>query len=998
MEDSFKQAYSGLNSEQKEAVDSIEGPVMVIAGPGTGKTSILTLRIANILQKTDTPANGILALTFTESGVNAMRKKLVSYIGSEAYRIHIYTFHGFAQEVISKFPEYFPKVIGGVVASDSEKFALIEKEILEGDYNIIRPYGKPTLYVNKALRAISDLKRDGVSPEEFEKLLKLEEKNVLNSSDLKHEKGRFKGNIKSEYAEILRNNAKNCELKTLYENYEKTLHEKNLYDYDDMLLELVNALKTNEDLLRTLQEEYLYILADEHQDANNSQNSILELLAGFHDNPNLFIVGDEKQAIYRFQGASLENFLYFQKKFPEAKIVFLDKNYRSTQSILDASHALMSENAPNPKMRPRLISANDTETKEHSMNLMVYENSEDEREGVAEMISTEIQNGIPAEEMVVLVRTNAEVSEMGRALAGFGVDYTLFTDNNVLNDPDIAKLVLLLRAIVYPEDNELLGAILFIDFLGLHPVDAVRINRLAREMRLTPLEMISREDLAHGVSDPDAIKRLSERFNKWMLRATNESALDSFLEVVAETKFQEYLLRKRESLEKVEKLSKLYDEIKVFLTARKSATLKDFVVSIDTLLKHGGSISFSQRVVGTRGVAVMTAHKSKGLEWRQVYIVNVADKVWGKRRGVGGFRLPEPLGGGEDSERDEDEKRLFYVALTRARERVFLSYARVDNRGKDRLVSQFVEELPKDLITQTAGKTYSPSERLTRAQKEQSLITRTVFDKKYLNQVFFDQGLNATALNNYLECPWKYFFKNLVRLPEAQEPYLHFGTAVHSALKALSDAKKDGNEFNEEDFLEVFEKDLRRRPLSQSDLEKAIERGREKLPIYFKQRAGGWHTNALSEYDIADAFVKLGSGENLTLRGRLDKIEILSSGEVNVVDYKTGKPKTRNEILGNTKNSTGNIKRQLDFYRLLLERHASGKFEMISGDIDFVEADDKGRVHSEHFEIKHEDAESVLLEIERVAGEITNFEFWDKSCEEVECEYCALRKIVLENY
>ncbi|OHB04794.1 MAG: hypothetical protein A2920_00015 [Candidatus Zambryskibacteria bacterium RIFCSPLOWO2_01_FULL_43_17] len=996
MEDSFKKAYSGLNPEQKSAVDTIEGPVMVIAGPGTGKTSILTLRIANILARTDTPANGILALTFTESGVNAMRKKLVSYIGAQAYRIHIYTFHGFAQEIISKFPEYFPKVIGGSVASDSEKFALIEKEILEGEYDIVRPYGKPTLYVNKALRAISDLKRDGVSPSDFEVLLKSEEEKVLNAEDLKHEKGRFKGNVKSIYAETLRNNAKNKELARLYANYEKALREKNLYDYDDMLLELVRALKGNEDLLRTLQEEYLYILADEHQDANNSQNAVLELLSGFHDNPNLFIVGDEKQAIYRFQGASLENFLYFQKKFPEAVVIFLDKNYRSTQKILDASHALMSQNAPDPEMRPRLQSANKDEIREKAMSLVLYESEDDEREGVAEQIKTEIESGVPPEEIVVLVRTNAEVNHMSRALAGFNVPYTQFSDNNVLSDSDIAKLILLLRAVVYPENDEFLGAALFIDFLGLHPVDAVKINRFAKEKRLSPLEVISNGQLPE-VSNPEALRVLSERFNKWMLHANNESALDSFLAIVAETKFQEYLLNKRESLEKVEKLAKLYDEIKVFLTSRKDATLKDFVVSLDTLLKHGGSISFSGRAFGTKGVSIMTAHKSKGLEWRQVYVVNVADRIWGKRRGVGGFHLPEPLGSGEDSERDEDERRLFYVALTRAKENVYLSYAKVDANGKDRLASQFVEELPKDLIEVTEGKTYSPSERLSRAQNEQELITRTVFDKKYLRDVFLDQGLNTTAFNNYIECPWKYFFKNLVRLPDAPEPYLHFGNAVHSALKALSDAKREGKRFEVHDFLAVFERDLARRPLSVSDLEKALEKGRKKLPIYFNARVDGWHENTLCEYDIADASIKLHSGEILTLRGRLDKLEILSGNEVNVVDYKTGRPKTRNEILGKTKSSDGNIKRQLDFYRLLLELHADGKYEMISGDVDFIEADEKGKLRKEHFEITHADAENLSQEILRVAKEIVNFEFWNKGCGEKDCEYCSLKTIVLES-
>jgi superfamily I DNA/RNA helicase len=187
----------------------------------------------------------------------------------------------------------------------------------------------------------------------------------------------------------------------------------------------------------------------------------------------------------------------------------------------------------------------------------------------------------------------------------------------------------------------------------------VKLNRTASEKRISPLDLLSRKNLLPALTDFSAVENLVSRFTGWMVRANNESALDSFIAIVSDTKFQEYLLGKQESIEKVEKLAKLYDEVKSFLTTHKDATLKDFMNSIDTLLRHSGVISFSRRTLGARGVAVMTAHKSKGLEWQRVYIVNAGDKVWGNRRGVGGFKLPAPLGGGEESEENEDERRLF---------------------------------------------------------------------------------------------------------------------------------------------------------------------------------------------------------------------------------------------------------------------------------------------------------------------------------------------------
>src|ERR1035437_2438522 len=991
--EAFKKAYKNLNKEQKKAVDTIEGPVMVIAGPGTGKTSILTLRIANILEKTDTPANGILALTFTDSGVHSMRTKLKSYVGPSAYRVHIYTFHSFAQEIISRYPEYFPRIIGGVVAGDSERYRILEEAITKGEYETIRPFGKPTLYVRPALKAIEDLKRDGVTAEMFEEILNKEEKDIRSSEDLKHTKGRFKGSIKREYAEALRNNIKNKELTILYGEYEEALQKNGLYDYADMLLELVGALEGHPDLLRTLQEEYLYVLADEHQDANNLQNRILELLTDYRDTQNLFIVGDEKQAIYRFQGASLENFLYFQKKYPGATVVFLDSNYRSTQTILDASHELMVSTATDPKLRPRLKSARTRTTfsgknlsgqgngsVEPLINIVAYATGSDEEAGIANDIKKAIDAGVPATEIAVLTRTNAEIVSIGRALEGFSIPISLFTDDNVLTDREIAKLILLFRAVVAPENDELVGSVLFVDFLGINPVDAVKINRFASEHRISPLELLSGKKLPDGLADPKAISDFTNHFTQWIIKARNESALDLFLTIIGETRFQEYLLKKRESLEKIDKLAKLYDEISVFLTAHKEATLKDFMDSLEMLTRHGGSISFSRRALGAHGVSVMTAHKSKGLEWKKVYITNVSDTVWGNRRSVGKFKLPEPFGAPEESERNEDERRLFYVAMT---------------RGKDRLISQFAEELPLEFVEKKDGKPSANSERISRATTIQESDARTVFDREYLKEIFLDQGLNATAINNYLDCPWRYFFKNLARLPDLPEPYLHFGTATHAALKAMGDSKREGKKFTERDFLKIFENDLHRHPLSRSDLALCIKKGKKSLPVYFEARNKSWHKNSLTEYAIESAHITLPNGTDILLRGRLDKLEPMEGNQVNVVDYKTGSYKTRNKILGLTQSSDGNIKRQLDFYQLLLFLHDNGKYDVVTGTIEFVEADDKGKLHSEVFEMSDEDGKRIKEEAIRIAEEILSFSFWNQYCDDPKCEYCALRKAMI---
>ena len=311
--DEFASRYARLNPAQKQAVDTIEGPVMVVAGPGTGKTQILTLRIANILRQTDTPPDTILALTFTNAGVTAIRARLVTLLGSRGYRIPVHTFHSFANELIRKYPEKFPRIVGATAALPIDQIQIMEQAIEAGELELLRPYGDPFHHLFPALQEIERLKREDISPAKLEEIIVAETKRFELIEDLRHEKGQYAGAIKGKYQALATQIDKARELTKLYRAYEQGLAERRLYDFGDMVLEVLRVLERDRDFRLTIQEEYQYVLADEHQDANQSQNRLLELLASFHDNPNLFIVGDEKQAIFQFQGASLDNFDYFKK-------------------------------------------------------------------------------------------------------------------------------------------------------------------------------------------------------------------------------------------------------------------------------------------------------------------------------------------------------------------------------------------------------------------------------------------------------------------------------------------------------------------------------------------------------------------------------------------------------------------------------------------------------------------------------------------------------------
>ncbi len=340
----FESQYKRLNTRQREAVDTIEGPVMVIAGPGTGKSTILTLRIANILKRTDTPASGILALTFTDAGAKTMKMKLRDIIGSRADEVGIYTYHGFALAVISEFQEHFPHLARAQQITDIETEALFRDILKDKKYAKLRPLGDPDLYISKIIGTISDSKKEAWTPQIIRSFAKEEIKRVENDEDSLSTRGATKGELKADALKRIERCERTILFADVYDEYEVRKQKEKKMDYDDLIFELLKALKHDELLLRLIQEKYLYLLVDEHQDTNDSQNSLIRMIADFFENPNLFVVGDEKQAIYRFQGASVENFLKFQTIWKDMKTISLTDNYRSHQSILDASFGMIEKN------------------------------------------------------------------------------------------------------------------------------------------------------------------------------------------------------------------------------------------------------------------------------------------------------------------------------------------------------------------------------------------------------------------------------------------------------------------------------------------------------------------------------------------------------------------------------------------------------------------------------------------------------------------------------
>jgi len=978
----FEERYKNLNKEQKLAVDTIEGPVIVIAGPGTGKTEILTLRIANILKKTDTAPENILALTFTDSASTNMRKRLGKLVGASAYRVSIETFHSFCNNIIKNYPEYFPTIIGSGNITEVESIAILEGLIEKLTLDILRPWGDPFYYVKDINRKIEELKREGVSPEKFLKIITKEKSDFKKRDDLYHEKGTYKGKMKNEFKDVERKIEKNKELQTVYEAYQKNLRERRLYDWSDMIMEVLKALETNKDIKLYLQENHQYILVDEHQDTNNAQNRILELLCDFHKNPNIFIVGDEKQAIFRFQGASVENFNYFKKLYPKAKLIELSQNYRSVQNILDAAHSLISSTTP--------LQSNKTAAKEVGIKLSEFTNKSYELHFVAKKIKDLIASGSAPEEIAVIYRSNKEAFAMADALSKEEVGYTIESDEDLLSEKFVRKFIAISDAIAnYGKDEYLIPA-LHLDEFEIDPLDAYRlINRSGKEKK-------SLYDLI-ATSDKLTIRNFGKKI-KELVKLSKTEHLSQFLEkILRESGIFNSMIASKDSVAFLG-IERLFEEGKRISENRPGATFADFMEYLNILRAHTLFIKRPKHSVLNTSVRLMTAHRSKGLEFEYVFIINATENSFGPKRTRDSLPLlPSVYAKSASSDLStkteneiSDERRLFYVALTRAKKQVFITHTLFDENGKEILPSPFILEIRNDKKEAVSVDKFE--EGLKKNPKslfvEGKQTGGTEIDRNFVKELFESHPLSVTALNNYLDCPWKYFYRNLLRIPSAPARHQIYGTAMHSAVEDLWQTLK------ERDVKIDFLTDSYKRHLgllgvlTDSEFKEALDKGNKALTGWFKWSKPKLTNPVMAEFRVQG--VVLSDGINLS--GILDKVEMLSDKNVIVTDYKTGKQKSRNFIEGKTKDSTGDMKRQLQFYKLILGLHSN--IDMKSGIIEFLEQNDSGNYSREAFAITDSEVDELKKTIKKVAEEITSLTFWDKTCDDKNCEYCAYRKLL----
>ena len=1029
----FKSAMATLNDEQRSAVEQIEGPVLVIAGPGTGKTQILAARIGNILLKTDTDAHNILCLTYTDAGTIAMRKRLYEFIGPDAYRVRINTFHAFCNDVIQENLDYFGKLNLEPI-SELENAELLRDLIdsLPKNSKLKKYTGKIYSDVARMKNLYSVMKKENWSSEFLISRIDAYIKDLPNRDEYKYKVNNSKKNLKkgdvkqvdidkeTERVELLRAAVNE------FARYKEKMASMGRYDYDDMIVWVLNAFKNDENILRPYQEKYEYILVDEYQDTSGSQNEILKLLLSYWDNPNIFVVGDDDQSIYRFQGANIENILEYANEYVDSlyKIV-LANNYRSTQSILNISKVLIENNKErltnHLNLNKNLVSMNAVFKNMNSKPIVrEYDSVSQETIDVSKDIISKIEQGVQPKDIAVIYRNHTQSADMVDYFMKNNIPINIKRSENILKLNFVKKISNILRYISLERDtpysgDQLLFEIMHYDFFNIDSMDIAKISIEVSKDNYSYQNSSKNEKVKNSIrkklyDDARLIKtdlftestlnpkhQFSNDIEFWIKESYNLTLQELFEKIIIRAGILKYIMHSEQRSFYMEVLNTLFNFLKEENTKNPEMNISNFVEMLDLMISNEISLNVNKSTYNENGVNFLTAHGSKGLEFDYVYIIACTKKIWDDKKSGGSkqFKFPDNLSTTiAKSSELEESRRLFYVALTRAKHSLNISYAKRDVNGKDIEASQFIAEISisddleikKVELESTEIENFLSSPFIASQTPSISLL-----DKDYLDSLLQGYTLSVTHLSNYLDCPLKFYFQNLIRVPSGKSPSATFGQAVHWALNKLFRALKDNNnEFKGSDYLvDQFKWYMNRNrdSFTKTDFKLKLEYGDKILPEYYNTHVQTWNKVALTELPVKNIELN-----GVPIKGNLDKVEF-NGNQVIVVDYKTGKYDNAIKKLDKPSDKNpigGDYWRQAVFYKILIDNDRSNNWEVVNSVFEFIEPV-KNEYKKEKVVFEPNDVKILTEQIQDTYQKILNHEF-DKGCGKKDCQWCNFVK------
>ena len=1022
-EEKFRQEYEKLNIQQRRAVDTIEGPVMVNAGPGTGKTQVLALRIASILRQTDTSPNNILCLTYTDNGAIEMRNRLLKIIGSAAYNVCIHTFHSFCNEVIQDNLTFFGKLnlapIGDLEEIDLfyklidsiekdnplKRFrgeVYYEKDRLKGLYSLMKKEAWQPAYLNERIDAyINELPaKEGFFYKRKYKTFNAGDPKPAAIADEK------------ERMEMLRAAV------NLYPRYNKMMEDLGRYNFDDMILWVLDAFEKNKNMLLDYQERFLYFLVDEFQDTSRSQNLLLQQLTAYWEVPNLFVVGDADQSIFSFQDANVENILEVEQKYAGSLTkIDLVSNYRSVQNVLDTAHRLIVNNALRtvlPENDKPLIASNQNLLDVSIQPLIAeYANPAQEAIEVAMQIEALTDRGISGKEIAVIYRNHAQVATIVAMLEEKKIAVNTRRKVDLLQLPFIQNILHILnwiaseKYIPYSADD-ILFQLLHSDFFTISPLEIAKLsmtvyakNKVSREeifslRRLMAESTIPRADLFNQPNG-QSVKEVSNML-EGLLKASGNSTLQQLLEqVVQKAGVLSFIMQSHEKPWLMQVLNAFFNHLKEENKRNPELTLEAWLANIEIMKKNRLPISLYKLTASDEGVNMVTAHGAKGSEYAHVFVIGCTQNIWDETSNSGkyNYKLPDNLVSVNRSATSlEESRRLFYVAITRAKTHLHISYPLKDDKDKEQTKSTFITEITEqsDLsITQKQVADGLMADYLLLQFKETARPEIELVEDEYISQLLKKYTLSVTHLNNFIDCPLKFYYQNLIRVPAAKNESMAFGSAIHWAIERLFVKMRERNNVfpSKQELVDDFNWHMKnnREAFTAEAFKLKTDYGEKILPAYYD-----YHINRWNKVIIAEKAVRNVTVQNIPINGKLDKLEF-NGKQVNVVDYKTGKYANAKKKLaapGDKEPDGGDYWRQAVFYKILLDNDKTNDWQVVSTEFDFIEpVNDEYK--TEIIQITDADITTVTRQITDTWGKIQRKEF-KTGCGKPDCEWCNFVK------
>ena len=864
-----------LNKEQLEAVKYRGGPLLIIAGAGTGKTTVITERIKYLILGKLAKPNEILALTFTEKAAREMEERVDVAMPYGYTQMWISTFHSFCDRVlrdralhIGLDPKYH-------LMAQAESVQFIRNNLFKFDLNYFRPLGNPTKFVDGMLQHFSRLQDEDVTPNQY-----------LDWVNLKLK--RQKSKLREDKVEI----EKWEELAKAYKTYDELKVKEGVVDFGDLIVKTLQLFRQRPNVLKEYQLQFKHILVDEFQDTNYAQNELAIALAGRAK--NISVCGDDDQSIYRFRGAAVSNIIQFRKNFPESKIVVLTKNYRSTQEILDRAYDLIQNNNPDrleavEKIDKKLQSMSKSKAEAEEITFIHADRVENEAEAVAKKIQSLVSDDKSLEyrNIAILVRANSHSEPFGRALSRHGIPYQFLGPGRLFKQAEVVDLISYLKVLYNIEDSVSFYRLLSMDYFDIAARDLATIGNYARRFNKTFFEVCEKiDDVFVTAGTREKAKKILEIIGRHLKLIRRETAGQLLYYFLSDCGLLAKMLSPEtsEAEKKAANISKFFDKLKTYEVDHEDATVPAVVDWIELARELGESpLAADTDWVDVNAVNILTVHSAKGLEFPVVFLVNLVGQRFPTVERREQIPIPEelikeilPVG----DYHLEEERRLFYVGMTRARELLYFSAADYYGEAKrEKRLSPFIFEALGDKAV--AAEQPSQSQQLSFINYEpQAKPSET--SAKEGQFAFHVDFLSYSQIETFKICPLHYKLKYIYKVPTPPSSSQSFGNSFHLTLKAFYEEVIKGEKPSRALIFKALEENW----INEGYLGKRHEKGsfakaKRFLEYYLKNTFNPKSIPISMEQPFV---VKL---DNLKVGGKMDRVDV-HEDSIEIIDYKTG--------------------------------------------------------------------------------------------------------------